>query len=174
VFDIKEKSQDDRIRERLTVLFRLTEKIHKDGFTTLDEGRELLGPILEPLIETDYFKIDGTHLVIGKSAPSAENARKLKNMMNHFLIMRPIWDTWKIEQKGAKASRRRKKKTEDFLVDLPGLGAIPIPIRSDRITSLSNNLAERGLLMKSKDGKRNIYRFSDWFRACFQALREAP
>jgi len=59
-------------------------------------------------------------------------------------------------------------------MDLPGLGAIPIPIRSDRITSLSNNLAERGRLVKSKDGKRNVYRFSDWFRACFPVLLEAP
>jgi hypothetical protein len=81
---------------------------------------------------------------------------------------------WKFEQKGAKASRKKRKKTEDFFIDLGNFGAIPIPIRSDRITSLSNNLAERGILVKSKDGKRNIYRFSDWFRACFQALLEAP
>jgi hypothetical protein len=59
-------------------------------------------------------------------------------------------------------------------VDLPGIGAIPIPINSDRITSLSNNLAERGLLVKSKDRKRNVYRFSEWFRACFPALLEEP
>ena len=168
------KSQDDRIRKELTTLFKFTEKIYKEGSVTIDEGKELLGSLLETLVKMDYFRIDGSRLMAGKSTPSAENARKLRNMMNHFLIMRPIWDTWKFEQKGARVSRKRKKKTENFFLDLGGLGAIPIPIRSDRITSLSNNLAERGLLVKSKDGKRNVYRFSDWFRACFPELLKAP
>jgi hypothetical protein len=94
---MNERSQDDKIREKLTILFKLTERLHKDGSVPLGEGKELLGPILEPLVQMDYFRIDGTQLMTGKSAPSAENARKLRNMMNHFLIMRPIWDTWKFE-----------------------------------------------------------------------------
>jgi hypothetical protein len=168
---VLDKTQlEDRMRAELEGLFRLTERIHAEGPVELAEGRAAAGPLIEPLAIVGYFKIDGGRLASGSRMISADNARLLRLMMNHFLIMNPIWEAWDRERARSNAPPRRKKRTVNYYVDMGAFGAFPLPVDAERITTIASRLAERGLLIKSKDGNRNVYRFSDWFRACFPVL----
>ena len=88
----------------------------------LTEGRAAARALIEPLAGADYFRIEGDRLAAGSRMVSADDSRTLRGMMDHILVMRPIWDAWETEKAGAGAPPRRKKRTEDFCMEVSGFG----------------------------------------------------
>ncbi|MEW5805056.1 MAG: hypothetical protein AB1847_23470 [bacterium] len=161
---------DEKVRKNLETLFRFTEQLHHIKHVPEKDARNIFGITLQPLIETDYFKLERDVIMLGANAPTEQNARRLRHLMNHFLIMGIIWNAWSFEKTGK--ADRRKKIAKYFSSPLGLAGIISFTVDRDRMISISNKLAERGLLVKSFEGRRNVYLLSPWFRAYFPALLE--
>lgn len=164
------KDLDEEIRKNLATLFRFTEQLHRIKKVPKKDAINIFGRTLPSLIETDYFRLEKDVILLGANAPTEQDARRLRLLMNHFLIMDIIWDAWDFEKSGKVNKRKEIVKNFSFLL-VPG-GIISISVDRNRIVSISNKLAERGLLVKLSDGRRNVYRFSPWFRKYFPALLE--